>query len=169
MELIETVELASSASSITFSSIPQTYTDLKLVLSARSTRTTSNYAGFEVKPNGIATSSSIRLYGLGGSAGTDTTNNQGLISINANTANTFGNASVYISNYTSSANKSISSDAVSENNATDAGQTIVASLWNNTAAITSIEITTDNGAQDFVAGTTASLYGITAGGSGTVS
>jgi hypothetical protein len=61
------------------------------------------------------------------------------------TSNTFANTSLYIPNYAGATNKSYSMDAVTENNATLAGQTIGAALWSNTAAITSIEIASNFG------------------------
>jgi hypothetical protein len=75
------------------------------------------------------------------------------------TANTFGNTSIYIPNYRSSAAKSFSVDAVTENNATLAYQNIQAGLWNNSAAITSISISFLSGG-NWAQGSSASLYGI---------
>ena len=80
------------------------------------------------------------------------------------TSNTFGNTSVYIPNYAGSTNKSVSSDAVTENNATTASQQILASIWNNTSAITSIFVS-DTGS-NLVQNSTASLYGILRGSGG---
>jgi hypothetical protein len=74
------------------------------------------------------------------------------------TANTFGNVAIYIPNYTSSNNKSISVDGVGENNATTAFADLYAGLWANSSAITSI--TLYNIISDFAEFSTATLYGI---------
>jgi hypothetical protein len=86
---------------------------------------------------------------------------------NSSTANTFGNALIYISNYASSNAKSVSIEAVAENNATTARQDLNAALWNNSAAITSIALTWEQ-ATNFAVGSSATLYGITKGSSGGV-
>ena len=159
--LISSVTVGSGgASTITFSSIPSTYTDLALLFSGRSNW--PNYPDdFIVKPNGSATNgSSIRLYGLASSAGSDThTDIRGLIPGNTATASIFGNASVYITNYASSNSKSFSIDSVMENNASSNLNGLLASLWANSAAITSLEIVSGS-SSSFLQYTTAYLYGI---------
>jgi hypothetical protein len=79
------------------------------------------------------------------------------------TASTFSNDAIYIPNYSGSTNKSVSIDTVTENNATAAHQTITASVWANTAAITSIKIVTG---ANFAQYSTASLYKFTKGSGG---
>jgi hypothetical protein len=83
-----------------------------------------------------------------------------------NTTNTFGNCSIYIPNYAGSTNKSISTDGVSENNATAANQLIGAGLRPSTAAVTSLKIYPE--AASFIAGSMFSLYKITKGSDGIV-
>jgi hypothetical protein len=70
---------------------------------------------------------------------------------------------MYIPNYTSSTNKSISFDIVSENNATLAYATLEAWLWSQTAAITSIGFTGLYGGS-IASNSTFSLYGLAAVG-----
>jgi hypothetical protein len=103
----------------------------------------------------------IRLSGSGSGASSGTTGSGffGYLSISSDTSNTFGNSSVYISNYTSSSNKSLSVDSVSENNATAAQQGIFALSWASTAAITGIRLLTAGNLAQY---STASLYKITA-------
>jgi len=172
---IETIELASSASSITFSSIPQTYTDLVLVHSLRTSRTGSSGALRLRAGNGSLDTgsnySAVILAGNGSSPSSGSVTTDKLVSGTLNgatsTSNTFGNGVFYISNYASSSNKSISMDNVSENNATTAEQVIAAGLFTSSSSIDIISIFEDVSNLD--AGSTVSLYGITAGGSGTVS
>jgi len=166
MELIETVELASAASSITFSSIPQTYTDLLVKVSARADGPGTGEI-MNLAINGGGTSITTVLLEAFNGVRSATGRFIYIPPSGSVTANTFGNASIYISNYTSSNDKSLSVDAVTENNSTFAASQILAGLWANSSAITSLAFTLSG--DDFVTGTVFSLYGITAGGSGTVS
>ena len=141
------------STSVTFSSIPQTYTDLKLVASTRSTATGSNYAPIRISFNGTAYTSSFSakgLYGNGTNALSENwTQSDFYWAVGASaTASTFSNDELYIPNYTSSNNKSMSVDMATENNATNALAYMLAGLWSNSAAITSITLTTASGSFD---------------------
>jgi hypothetical protein len=166
MTLIETKTLLSAQASIEFTSIPQDGTDLLVVFSARTNGSgntmnitfngnTSDYTNRTLQGNGTAPSS----FGTFGRYA-------GLIAESSETANTFGNGSIYIPNYTASVNKSYSSDSVSENNGSQSYQALIAGLWSNTAAITSLLVSPLSGS--FIAGSTVSLYGITKGSDGIV-
>ena len=164
--LLEKVTVgAAGAASITFSNIPQTgYTDLVIKVSARDTTTAyASSAGisWQVQFNGLTTNLTGRYIFAGGSgtpsSGTDTSNIYGSNSTGLDTASTFGNGEVYIPNYTSSNYKSMSIDAVSENNATAAGSRLNAGLWSATAAITSVKILAYSA---FAQYSTFSLYGV---------
>ncbi len=169
MTLVSTVEVgAGGAASIDFTSIPQTGTDLLLVVSAR-TGNSSVYDNLRVQFNGdtnTANYSARYLDGSGSAATSDVaTDVQGITEGNTATASTFGNASIYIPNYTSAVAKSVNSDSVSENNATAARQRISAGLWSGTAAITSIALKANSGT-NFAQYSTASLYVIQKGSGG---
>lgn len=145
------------ASFMEFTSIPQTYTDL-LILS--SVRENDNAWVFYLEFNGSsANRSQRRLVGNGSSASSNSSST--VIFTEASytvTASTFGSNSIYIPNYTSSNNKSISIDGVSEANQTLAYMALNASLWSNSAAITSIKLVAGGGLlQQY---STATLYGI---------
>lgn len=167
MQLIQTVTVgAGGAASIDFTSIPQTYTDLLLVLSLRGDSdgkinfndTTTSYSGRQLGGSGS---------GVFSESTTSSGRFGGFITPNANTANTFANTSVYIPNYTAAINKAISIDTVTENNGTAAYQGIQATLWSNTSAITKIVITGNSGT-NHAQYSSASLYGITKGSDGIV-
>lgn len=165
--LLERIELNASAASVTFSSIPQTgYTDLKVVVSARSDR--SGARGYiNVYFNGSFTNqTNRRLLGDGASASSSSeANNWSFIVPGApQTANTFNNAEIYIPNYTSNTAKSFSVDGVQEANETTAFASLVAALTTNTAAISSVTLAPGN-SDNFVANSTFSLYGLAAVGS----
>jgi len=168
--LIAHTELSSAQASIDFNSIPQTFTDLQIVLSSRSstapnpTAISDGNIYFNASNSGY---SGRLLLGDGSGAASGSYSNIffWLPSANA-TANTFGNASIYIPNYRTSNAKSVSLDLVTENNATFNYDLIFAGLWNNSAAITSISLQTN--LTNFGQFTSATLYGITSGSSGGV-
>jgi hypothetical protein len=165
MQLIQTVTVGSGgAASITFSSIPATFTDLMVVVSGRCT-TTDTTATLSFNTGGAY--SRRTLVGNGATSSTNTSAVDFRISQSGDTASTFGNTSIYIPNYAGGAAKSYSVDTVNENNATTAFQAITAGLWDQTAAITSIVLDAVSG--DFAQYSSASLYGILAGSDGIVS
>jgi hypothetical protein len=161
-ELIASSTVGSGgAASIEFTSIPNTYTDLCLKLSGRTSSTGSIYEWVYIKFNSSTTGYSYRLLqGNGSSAASynNTTQYAGDITDGTATASTFGNYEVYIPNYAGSTNKSFSVDAVTENNGTTAVADLVAGLWSNSAAITAVNFTPRNGS--FVQYSTAYLYGV---------
>jgi hypothetical protein len=173
MKLIESKTLATATKSLEFISIPQDATDLFVVISARSTRTGSDVDdGFDVTLNNTSANYSERaLRGFGSGADTLTgAASSSFTRINipssAATSNTFTNSSIYIPNYTGATAKSVSIDAVMENNATLSFMFLTAGLWNDTAAITSIKFTAQ--VADLAIGTTISLYKILKGSDGIV-
>lgn len=169
MVAIQTVTVgAGGAATIEFTSIPQTYTDLVVKLSARST-SANTFENYILTFNGSSQTgmSGRHLYGTGSAAGSGTysSGDGSIFSVPANvTASTFGNLEMYIPNYTSANNKSISIDNVSENNATAGQQNLQASLWSNSAAITSIRFALSGG--NYAQYSTATLYGVTSAGYG---
>jgi hypothetical protein len=162
---IATVTVGSGgASSIDFTSIPQTYTDLVVKVSARSDKTGQSYENIGINFNGSSSNLSDKtLYTINGtSASSSTDASLGIIGQAAladATANTFGNTEAYIPNYTGSNYKSFSGDGVNENNTTAATLMLSAGLWSNTAAITSITLIPLYGTK-FLQYSTATLYGI---------
>ena len=163
-KLVSQVTVGSGgAVSIDFTSIPQTYTDLQIVLSGR-----SNYSNLTdtlyVKCNGLSTNNRSMWVigdGLNAIASSSTAVNNFVRDINGATSTTsvFASVQIYVPNYTSSNYKSFSSDGVTETNAGGAGVRLgfTNGTWSSTAAITSISLTADG---NFVEYTTAYLYGI---------
>lgn len=166
MRAIQTVTVgAGGAASIQFTSIPQTYTDLIVKLSVRTTR-----PGTDVDDEIY-----LEFNGSGGTAysvrvvegnGTTTRSAQTLSSANMGrglapsdnaTANTFSNCEYYITNYAGSTNKSVSFDNTMENNATQSIMNLASGLWSNTSAITSMKFTAVGTFDQY---STATLYGV---------
>ena len=153
---------AGGASSIDFTSIPSTYTDLVVKMSVRnaSLNVTGGGQVFYVRFNSNTSSySGTYLFGQGSGTPTSASDFYVLGDPSDATASTFGSADVYIPNYAGSTNKSYSADSVSENNATRADAILTAALWSNTAAITSINITPAVGGS-LAQYSTAYLYGV---------
>lgn len=169
-ELIETITLGSDAASVTFSAIPQTYTDLKMLCSLRCTRVGSgtDQGAVLLKFNNISGGgvySSRMLRGSGTAASSLNTGTGydgvyiGECASASNTANTFTSGEVYIPNYTGNTQKPVSVTMTSENNTAFAFMECVAGLWTGTAAATSLTIAEHNGT-NYVSNSSFSLYGI---------
>ncbi len=163
--LISSNVLTSSAASVTFSSIPATFTDLVLRTSVRS-NATGTFDILNIQVNSITGNYSFtRLSGSGSAAasnnGTGFSAYYDRFTINGDTAtsNTFGSSEFYIPNYSGSANKVASSFGVSETNATTSYMAVNAHLLSDTSAITSLVLTPNNGT-NFVSGSSFYLYGI---------
>lgn len=164
--LIASNTLTTTAASVTFSSIPASYTDLVLRYTFRTGLAGSNQAQARLVFNGNTATNYSRTT-LGGDGSTPNSNRatsqanfeaeEGSPSA-GNTANTFGTTEIYIPNYLVSANKAFGSFAVGENNSTTALMGVRAGLWRVTDAITSITLTAN--ANSFVSGSSFFLYGI---------
>jgi hypothetical protein len=168
MKLIETKTLTSDTAAIEFTSIPQDGTDLVVLATLRVSfdfsLATWWLAGLTFNSN-TSGYSTRNLQGDGSGVGSDTDTTFYFRPNDAgSTSNTFGNASVYITNYAGSTNKGVSMNNVSEQNGTQAQAQIWGGLWSNTAAITSLKIEANG--SNLVAGTTVSLYKITKGSGG---
>jgi hypothetical protein len=153
------------AASMDFTSIPGTYTDLVIKVSARDARAVvASSIVLQINGSTASSGSYRRLYGDGGTVDSDadgpgSTVQSGHSNGNSGTANTFGNVEIYIPNYAGSENKSFSSDGVAETNGSTTYMSIVAGLWANAAAITQIAVKPAT-AVNFLQHSTATLYGI---------
>ena len=154
------------ASSIDFTSIPSTYTDLLLYCSLRDSASGTGVQNLFLSYNGTTTGYYDRmLYGNENGAQSATRSNQadsryqyypGAIL----TSNVFSNNILYIPEYAGSNNKSGISDAAVENNASTNWNLSMNGVYlSNTAAITSIKLAPTTGGT-FAQYSTAYLYGI---------
>lgn len=153
---------AGGSSTIDFTSIPQTYTDLVIKICSR-TNENSVYGSVYITLNGSTANFSGRaLEGTGTAAATFTfTNNELGPGAGATaTAGIYGSIDVYIPNYAGTSNtKNLYSDCNGENNASSIIQKLLSSRWNVTSAITSITLAANTG-NTFNQYSTATLYGI---------
>jgi len=164
---IATQTLASNASSVSFTSIPQTYTDLVLVGQARCTRATtqSTLTGYF---NSDSATTNYSYTGLDGNGSTASSNRlsggsyqgifAGLLAAANNTAGVFSQVLLHIMNYS---NTTTYKTCIGRNGAAEIGTEAEVMLWRSTAAITSITINEILG-NNLVAGSTFTLYGILA-------
>ena len=155
---IATTTASGSVSSITFSSIPSTYTDLILIANVATATSTGNP---RLRFNGDTNSnySETTLYGSGSSAGSTRGSNETSILLIATTyMNTDYdmNLILHIQNYSNSTtNKTVLARA----NKASAGVDQTVGLWRNTAAINSMTIFSASG-NNFSSTSTFTLYGI---------
>lgn len=157
-ESISSVTLTSNSTTVTFGSIPQTYTDLVLVIVAKITSggldmfirfnsdTGSNYSYTQLYGNGTSAASARGSSQTVGIAGSVYASNDG-VAIN------------HIMNYS---NTTTNKSWLTRFSRGDGSAQIFANLWRSTSAISSFELSSGNPAGTFTSGSTFSLYGIKA-------
>jgi hypothetical protein len=162
-KLASTTVGAGGSAYVAFFNIPQSYTDLKVFVSARETGATTSDSIYMAFNNDYTTSYTTRwIEGSGSSAysANSSAGSGGFLTIggSSSTANTFSNSEISVPSYTSSNYKSYLSDSVMENNATTSTARIITGIWSNTAAIT--QITLSPGTGSFAQYSTFTLYGV---------
>ena len=164
--LLSSNVLASNTASVTFSSIPNTYTDLLVRFSARSNSagvydsvlltlnsdTGNNYrinTMFDYAPNtpNPASQSGPTTYGFANGNGA--------------AANFYGNSQIHIPNYATTSTRQISWHSVTENNATDStfNNNMANGYYTGTTAISTLKLNPQTGTL-FLATSSFYLYGI---------
>jgi len=162
---IQSVTLAAATSSVTFSGIDQSYTDLVIVGNAatsvagaqnvmRFNGSTGNYGTTEL----YATGSSIYGYRFSGQTYMWFSSGVGI-------GSTLGQSSftININNYSNSTTYKTALMRLSSNSGTYPGVVLSSGLWVNTSPITSVTLYADTGSTTWSAGSTLSLYGIKSG------
>jgi hypothetical protein len=163
MQPIFSRTLTSTNTNINIFNIPQTYTDLQLVMSVRSSGSTGSGSIGAYFSGGTYPSTASWLAAVGNGSSTSSSINSayqnfGNVNDATHTANTFSTHIIYIPEYTTTKFKQFIVDSVSENNATAAQILMLAGLDRINSPITSI--TMDMGGNLFQIGTTMTLYGI---------
>ena len=160
--LISSYEATGSVASITFSNIPQTYTDLVILHSLRSTRT-DGMADLIAEINGDTSAiSRRRMYGDGSPSNTGSDTGNLLGNSNKFATGIFSSCKLYFANYTRTAyhNNWLSDGVVESAVAGDeVSKAFLSTIWANNSAITQIRIF-DNTGNNFIQYSTAYLYGI---------
>jgi hypothetical protein len=165
-KLASTTVGVTAQSSISFTNIPQGYTDLVIKVSAR-TAAAQGACNLSFNSSTSNLNSKI-LYGIGsgsaGSASYASVVRAGYIVGTDYTASIFSNNEIYIPNYSSSNFKSVTIDSVTETNATEAYSMLTSGLWSDSSPITSVTLivvnNANNAASTFTQHSTFTLYGI---------
>lgn len=160
-EPIATQTVTSAVGTVTFSSIPQTYTDLVLV----SSRQQASAARLYLRFNGNTSSlySDVWISGEGASAFSGKDSGQSAISIggiwNGSTTTTWATNITHIMNYTNTT--TFKSTLTKDANDKGSSGTIEAmiGMYRSTSAITAVNVV---GGSNFAVGSTFTLYGIKA-------
>jgi len=175
-KLIQTVTVgAGGASTVEFSSIPQTYTDLILLGSVRSTSATSNtgeydpivyrfnattsgYTTKNLEGSGSSVLSASQTTATGSGGGTYGRISNSGINNSLSGASMFSSFNWYIPNYSGSTNKLWSFEYCEERNAVASFSEFIAGAWTNTAAISTVTLGLVIG--NYAQYSSVSLYGI---------
>lgn len=170
-QLIQSTVLAANAANIVFSSIPNTYTHLELLIQARSTHTQPNDFVL-LRYNGDSTAGAYAYSSLQVLSGYLTTENGSVssssftgfcaISGDNNQSNIFGISRIVIPEYK---NTSVAKTGFAVGNSAygtgfTSSITLQGLYWNSTAAISSITLLLNSG-NNFKPGSTFQLYGFT--------
>ncbi len=157
-----------TSSSVVFSSIPSTYTDLVMVITGNNTATGYGW-GLQYNSDTAANYSWTMIEGSGSSAtssrggGAGTTGQSIYFAYNQGISNSLSNAIISIQNYSNTT--TYKTGLIRQNNpssTTFPGLSAVVGMWRNTAAINSITLMVPGAGTTIASGTTLSLYGITA-------
>lgn len=158
-EKIATTTLGSATNTFDFTSIPATYTDLRLVFVGTESTAGFNYANIRFNSDTGSNYSMTYLQGFGTSASSGRNTNITRIRLNeyglSNTIPSLCTADIF--SYAGSTYKTVLISTAEDYNGSGGVEAKVA-LWRSTDAITSITIL--NTASNFAIGTTATLYGI---------
>lgn len=157
-EKIASTVLGSSNATITFSSIPQTYSDLRVVVVG----TVTSDIQFGVRFNGDSSSvySQVSLRGTGTAAASNRANNGSRVTLPPTlnfSSTTPAMVTFDVIDYRGATFKSLLGSAAQDYNGSGQVEMTVG-MWRSTSAITSLELGTL--ANAFATGTTATLYGI---------
>lgn len=179
--LLDSISLNSTTASVVFDNLPTSgYSDLKVVMSARTTGTgsavstyqeranvyfngsTSGYSEKWLQGEGTNTiNSGINYFSTTGNRGFAGTTNPSDFTTNANeNASMFSNSELYIPNYRSSTTHKVwQVDSVAPNNSTTRGSILIAyCIWADNSPITTITLSPQ--ANSWAAQSTFALYGL---------
>jgi hypothetical protein len=166
--LIASNTLSSSAASVTFSAIPNTYTDLIIKASIRENAGGQYPNSIDLQFNGSSATNYSRTDVYADATTPSSTRNssqtkiifQNAVNGSSSTSNTFSSVEIYIPNYAVSQNKPISAASNTEANSSSNllwSVAAAAGLWRDTSAITSINLACG---ASLASGSSFFLYGI---------
>ena len=153
---IATTTASGSASTITFSSIPSTYTDLVIVLNGNATTGSTGSIALQFNSDTGSNYSYTRLLGDGSAASSARGSNTTATYI----GDTGTDRAVFIVSLNNYSNSTTYKTALSRTNTANTATMATVGLWRNTAAINRVDLSTTT--STFAAGSTFTLYGIKA-------
>jgi hypothetical protein len=149
---IASITLGATAASVTFTNIPQTYTDLVLIAKPADGANLGAYAVTFNSDTGT-NYSTTRLYGSGTTASSDRQTSQSNITSTWG-GGTYNMYTTHIMNYANTTTFKTALTNISE----DRYVVLMAGLWRNTNAVTTIKI--DTTGNNYAVNSTFNLYGI---------
>lgn len=162
-EPITSTTLGSNATSVTFSSIPATYTDLVLIVSALGVgANTDENCSIQVNSDTNSNYSMTRVRGNGTTASSDressaTSATVGVLQVKATGDSTRDTYAIHFQNYS---NTTTYKTWISRSNSSNYSVQAMVNLWRSTSAISTIKFQINS--NNFYAGSTFTLYGIKA-------
>jgi hypothetical protein len=161
-EPISTTTLGTTSASVTFTSIPQTYTDLVLITNAKQTAVSGANPKFRINSDSASNYSYTYLMGDGTSASSSRLSSvlYGELSLRGGSllSTNFSNNSItHFMNYS---NTTTFKTILGRSNDAGVSTELGVNLWRSTSAITTIEVLITSNA--FAIGSTFTLYGIKA-------
>ena len=161
---IASTTLSSAAATVTFASIAATYTDLVLVVQARSARAASDDSLY-IEVNGDTTSaySVTDLKGRLGAASSSRATSQTKMIVANNIVAASGTANVFdtvISNFMNYSNTATNKTVLTRASSAEQEVTFLVNSWRSTSAITQIVVYCASA--NIASGSTFNLYGIAA-------
>jgi hypothetical protein len=156
-EPIATQTLGSAAATVTFSSIPGTYTDLVLIVAGNKSGTGSSDITWQANGNTGSNYSQTALYGAGSVAESD----RGSNATSSRAGRIGASQSVSILNFFNYSNTTTNKTCIARGNVGDGLVITQVDLFRSTSAITSLSFSLAT-ADNFASGCVFTLYGIKA-------
>jgi len=156
-DLLESVTLATSATSVTFSSIDQSYGDLVLVCNLGANNANGLSAG--VRVNDSTTDYSFVLMRNSGSSTQGIGGTAGYFKFFNSAGNTSSKA-LHNMNFFDYSSTDKHKSVLARHNVDGTAVSAVAYRWANTNAITKLDVMTNSSSYEFAAGSTINLYGV---------
>ena len=162
---IATQTLVSTAATVTFSSIPATYTDLVLIVNAKDSSFTNRDIIVRFNSDTGSNYSITYIYGNGSTAASGRYSNNTYCNLGYFTTRGTTDGYVGIANIMNYSNTTTNKTMLTRSNAVSSdtslpGTEAIANLWRSTAAINSVALTSPT--STFAIGSTFTLYGIKA-------
>lgn len=157
---IATTTLGSNSGTVTFSSIPSTYTDLVLVINSGATQAVDAIMRFNNDSTALYSFTTLSGDGTSATSARRSAKTEIYLDWVASLPTTItDNMIVQIMNYS---NTTTYKTAIARHNLASGGTDAIVGLWRSTSAINRVDIINAGSAGIFLAGSTFTLYGITA-------